>query len=136
MQSVQEIFYRGMQRLMADCGVKATAAAYGKIALLSAELHQSQVDLIEAGGMQDILNRSFGIGGQPHTPGKIIAGSGGDVAEGYTGKIPDAIYYFIDRSVSAHGNQCQAFRPRSDFSGQFGSMSPVGGENTRYSTSS
>lgn len=81
-QSVQQSFHTGGNRLVADGGVKAAAAAYGKIFLLFSKVSPSQIDTPEIRRVENIFYSLYRVSGKTKGTGEIIARSRRNIAEG------------------------------------------------------
>ena len=114
MQRVEDRFHPRVRDFVAYLGVIADAAADGKMrdTLLRAKFPQVQFFRRLSG--QYFFQDFYGIGGEMHSAGKIIAGTYGKVSEGNPAVFRKPVQDFIDSAVAADDDQCAACGKRRD----------------------
>ena len=122
---VQKILEAGIQRLVADGGIKTNACTDEEIPLLPVRLRDSNVHLLYVCRGQDLFHGFFGVFGKPKASGKVIAGAGGDIAQGNVGVhgFHKPVHHLIHGAVTAHNNQGAGYGKGSDLVCQLSSMS-------------
>ena len=86
---------------MTDRCIKSDAGRDGKPPRYGIHLRRADVKRDESSRIEDNIQCLKRTGRDMQGTGKIIPGTGGDVAERYLFRIFDAVYYFIYRPVAA-----------------------------------
>lgn len=126
--TIQYIFYGRGKSFVTNGGIETAAAAHGEILRLLSQNGFSEINTAKIGGVQDVVYGFCRIGRQSQSAREVVAGTGWNISEGYSGKIPDPVEDFIDCAVSAYSDQREAGVLSCDFLSKFCGMVPMSGE--------
>ena len=104
MDLVQDGLQRRSVRFIANGSVKANTGTDGKVFFFITGGGNANIDMTELLRIQNQIKGILRFCREMHSPGKIIAGTGGKVTQGNSFKGGKPAQKFIDGPVSAHYN--------------------------------